>query len=273
VGSFDSLLQVVAEFKRHEKADLYRRAAPLDAGGQNVFRACLVRLQAYADRNPDRDADIVLYIRGEALARLGEFEGAVDTFRQLTEIPESPLAPKARERLNVMPQIEFAARRSSLADSLADLLADLERRRDALAQLEKQDLQPVDRALVQREREQVERETALFLFRNRYVLEKGGNRALDFARDMVSAHPESRLRFAHRLTLGEFYLEMAKDMALLEPPDRLGFDETVFRGLLERARAEFALVSQADGFEEKLEGVVKAEELEAFERRVERMLR
>ncbi len=274
VPPFESLLQAVAEFKRYEKSDLYHHPMPKDATGQNAFRATLMRLENYAHENPEQDRDIVLYTQAECLARLGEYASAVDHFMQVEAMPESPLAPKAESRRKIYMRIESALRKPVFASAnLQAELQALQNIRARLGQLAKEWDGKWEHLLARRELEQAERETALFLFRNRYVMERGANRAIDLVTEMIEDHAESRLVYAHRLLLGEFYFTLAKDQALLNPPDRLGFDSELCYLLLEKAHAQFLIVARADGYFEKPEGIALIEAVEAFRQNLRQSLR
>ena len=273
VPPYETLLMLLADFRRSAGVDLYRYEIPLDMTGQNAFRAALERLDSFEKENPDAYGDVVDFTRGEARARLGDFRGAVEAFNRAAARSDSMLAAKASERAESLARLDEAVQPAGSADRLADYLRNLERKQERLDALLESFGESPDAALARRERERVDIEYALALFRNRYVLEKGAAPALDFAASMLERHAGSRLIYAHRLMLGRFYLELAHDLADLTPPDRLDFDAALFSSLIDAARKQFLRVSQADGYAEKLEGAALLDAAESLARKVRNLSR
>lgn len=263
---YESLLTILADYRRYSETDIYRHGIPKDISGQNIFRATIERLDYFEQSNPGKNYDVVAFTRGEACARLGDFARAIDNLSRIKA--ESPLYAKAQERIAVFTSLRKATNRSPNADQLGPYLDDLQSQRARLADLEKQFGSSFDAILARRELERVETEYALSLFRNRYVMEKGAPRALEFLKQMIKRHSSSNQLHSHQMMLGRFYLELSQDLATLTPPDRLGFDSALFHELMNSAQEQFALVSQADGYPEKLEGAAMLRELEALSRKI-----
>jgi hypothetical protein len=267
----ETLLLVVAELRRYAETDLYRYDPPRDISGQNVFRALVAKLGYFAQNNPGVQSDVVEFTRGEALLRLADYRGALDAFDRVVAQTDSPLATKARERIEVFVPVRQALLPPREADNMGAYFRALEARRERLAELEKQRHGSYDALLIRRELERADVEYALALFRNRFVLPDGSQRALDCARELLERHANSARAQAHRLLLGQFYAELARDLALLQPPDRSGFQTELFHQLANAAQKEFLAVSKADGYEEKLEAKAQLDALNAFLRKVRKM--
>ncbi|HPS01307.1 MAG TPA: hypothetical protein PLA90_07180 [Candidatus Sumerlaeota bacterium] len=267
----ETLLLVVAEFRRYAETDLYRYETPKDISGQNVFRALAAKLAYFEQNNPGVQSDVVEFTRGEALLRLADYRGALDAFNRVAAQADSPLAAQARERIEVFVPVREALLPPREASNMGAYFNDLEARRERLAELEKQRHGSYDAILIRRELERADTEYALALFRNRFVLPDGSKRALDFARGLLDRHANSARVNAHRLQLGQFYAELARDLASLQPPDRAGFQSDLFHQLATAAQKEFLAVSKADGYEEKLEAKAQLDALNAFLRKVRKM--
>jgi hypothetical protein len=267
----ETLLLVVAEFRRYAETDLYRYETPKDISGQNVFRGLAAKLAYFEQNNPGVQSDVVAFTRGEALLRLADYRGALDAFNRVAAQADSPLAAKARERIEVFVPVREALLPPKEASNMGAYFRDLEARRERLAELEKQRHGSYDAILIRRELERADVEYALALFRNRFVLPDGSKRALDFARSLLDRHANSARVNAHRLQLGQFYAELARDLASLQPPDRAGFQSDLFHQLATAAQKEFLTVSKADGYEEKLEAKAQLDALNAFLRKVRKM--
>lgn len=270
---YENLLMVVADYRRHADLDLYRHPIPTDLSGQNILRATLERLQFHEAKFPGENPDIVAYTRAACYLRLGEFDRAAGAFASLSEENASPLLrAKALESAEKARILASAARSAADTPTLRDYLDDLEARREKLARAEAQLEGHYEECLARRERERIEMEKALALFRNRYVIPDGSGQALKLMQSIVEYHAQSRLRFAHRLALGHFYFELARDMTKLTPPDRATFDVKLFEELTQAALKEFAATARADGYEEKIEAEAMFDAVEGFLRRIDRML-
>lgn len=267
IPAYETLLLVLSDYRRFADTDLYRHGIPKDISGQNIFRATLERLHYFAETNPDTDTDIIDFTRGEAYARLGDFGRAVEHFSKVAG-SESPLAPKAGERRDILRLFRAALDKPTGVDQLGKYLAMLDQQCKDMEDLAAKFRGTYEGSLARRELERIETERALVTFRNRYVLDRAAPRAIEMLQDMIEKHGESRRIHAHRLLLGRFYFELARDMAILAPPDRLGFDADLFTNLVSNAQEQFAMVSQADGYPEKLEAAGLLREVEAFARNV-----
>ena len=268
----DYLLRIVAEFQRFAAVDVYHLGMPRDAANQNAFRSAVERLNAYEAELPNKNTDIVCFTRGEALLRQGAYVKARDNFARSSDAAtSSPLAAKARQRIIRCEQFLDAWQADQKpAELVKDQLGQMESRRDRLAALQEQLATTPDGPLVKRAREQVEMQIAHFLFEQRNVLEHGTRRALDAANDLIRSHENSNRVFAHRLALGSLYYDLAREMEIYQPADNAGFYLKTCLELCAKAREQFTLVSRADGYEEKLEGIARLQDLDAFMRRMRR---
>lgn len=268
VPSHETLLLVLADARRYANVDLYRAGTPVDLSGQNVFRATLARLDYFERNNPGVDTDIVNFSRAQAWTRLGDYRKAFDAFAHVSEQAESPLAPKAKERHEKLKRLIEVVSQATSAERLNDYLVQIELKQQALARLREESKGEYDEILILREIEQTDLDLAYALFRNRFVLEDGAARGLDQVGAMLEQHRESSRIHAHRLLLGTFYAELARDLATLRPPDRTGFDSELFHQLADSARKQLLAVSRADGYDEKPEAAAHLQALEALVRTV-----
>ena len=273
IPPYQTLLQIVADFERYGGVDLYRFETPQDITGQNAFRATLARLDSFEETHPNQDPDIARFVRAEAWMRLGEFAKAGESFRLVAGDAASSLSAQAAPKRDLCLEFQKALRKDGLSSGIEGELAAFEQRIQRLADLEKRLAGAYEVCLARREREKTETEYALFLFRNSGVIARGKQRALELAERMIRDHAPSRLIQAHRLRLGGFYLEIARDMIELNPPDRAAFDLEAFDRLTDAAEQQFLLVSRADGYDEKLEGAALLRQAQFLRRRVLKMAR
>lgn len=264
---YENLLIVLADYGRGAQEDLYRHEAPIDLSGQNLFRATIERLDYYERANPGKDAAAVSYARAECYARLGDYGKAVDSMQRVAD-SDSTLSAKAREEKQIWAGFIGILTQPVQSDQLGPYFDSLERRQKSLDELATRLGDNYNAVLARVEREKADVEYALALFRNRYVVEDGSKKALDFMNEMIQRHEKSRRIYAHHLMLGQFYYELARDQVELTPPDRTGFDLALFLRIVDAGQKQFVLVSQADGYPEKPEAMALAEAIGAFARQV-----
>lgn len=266
----ETLLRIVAEFQRYAATDIYRFGMPRDDSGQNAFRATIARLDALEPAELGENADIAAFTRAEALFRLGTWTRARDSYSRAAA-GTSPLAARARERAARCEEMIDTLRLDDMPDErVRERLDRLEKQHEKLLALQTRWAPTPDAPQSRRETEQAEIRLARYLFQNRHLLEHGARRALDAATAMIAAHEQSNRVFAHRLTLGRFLFELARETETAAPADGMDFDASACLELAAKAREQFTLVSRADGREEKLEGIAELQSLDAFTRRVRR---
>ena len=107
--AYETLLLILADFRRFSETDIYRHGIPRDLSGQNFLRATLARLDSYERANPGRDADVVDFVRAQAYARLGEFDPAIDAYERVRDTEGSELAGRAAERIAALTPLRAAA--------------------------------------------------------------------------------------------------------------------------------------------------------------------
>ncbi|MFH0793921.1 MAG: hypothetical protein V2A74_07810, partial [bacterium] len=249
----ENLLNVVTELYRHFDDDLYRFPYPLDLSGQNLFKATLVRLANYEKLHPDRFREEVLYAKGLCYERLGDYPAAMKNYSE-AEAAQNGLTLVAAARRQKVARLSAIVDANRDRTSLDRYLAELKFQIDDLDALTKdwnddQDFGPLARL----EREALQRERALVLFRNRYVIPDGSRAGLDAAEELIESNPDSRSHYSHLLMLGDFYSELAHDYVILYDPARAEFESDEFDRLVSAAQRLYFEVSEADGYPEKLE--------------------
>src|SRR5258708_5801307 len=87
-------MDVVKDFQRFAREDVYRFPIAKDVTGGNVMKATLVRLDDYERKNPRQYPDIILYSRAMAYERLRDYDQALAHYRRVAET-EGTLRPEA----------------------------------------------------------------------------------------------------------------------------------------------------------------------------------
>lgn len=250
VGPYEDLLEVLAVHAWHLDDDLYRRPAPTDASGRNVFVVTLERLDGWQKRFPSRLSDVVEYARAQAFERLGAWEDAVRSYERVANMDGSPLAGPARAALAVARRFEAADALPEDGKSLQNVIDALDAKLDAWRAAATDDLDDAHRALAQVESERIEVHAASLLVRHRHAIADGDATAERALRALIERHPESKLLPRHVLRLADFYAAEAQEYA--DATDRpLDFDVAKFDGLVDRALDAYQKIASWDGIPEK----------------------
>jgi tetratricopeptide (TPR) repeat protein len=262
---YENLVEVLADFSRHLRDDLYRFPPPKDLVGRNLFAVTLERVENFHTLYPDRMPDVVAFAKAEALVRLGNYAAAGRAFERVAS-PDSPLAETARERLALVTEI---ARVSGLPEEGADLESTLGLCRAKLGEWD----HAIERArgtpyepIARLEEERLEQRLVSLVIENRAHLDDGAETALRSATFVITKHAESKNAPAHVIRLGDLYADLAREYAAEHGGDR--FVEGVFNQRVDQALQVYQRIAGLDGVPEKLEAQGKFAALEAYRTKV-----
>jgi hypothetical protein len=264
-----NVLEVVAVLRLHIDDDTYRFPPARDFTGKNVYRATLDRLESLEEIHEAKFRsgyvlDVLLFSKGRALERVGEYRLAAQHYERVTDL-ESVLAEEAVPSKHVCLELEGARgmqpeEGATVQDAFLVFDDRGARLQTVLAETEGTHYAPVVREEI--ERGDVERAR---YFRAR----RGLNPALEGVvvqqyQLLVQDHRESKLRNRHMLELADLYSELAHDYAHRYPPASLGFDPATFDEYAFGATRLYEAVAHQDGAVEKVEAARKLEALLAF---------
>jgi tetratricopeptide (TPR) repeat protein len=265
----EGVLEVVAVLRVHIDDDTYRFRPARDFTGKNVYRSVLERLESLeaiheAKFRSGYVLDVLLFSKGRALERIGEFELAAQHYLRVTDL-ESPLVEPARRSRDVCLRLSDARReRPDTNASAGEALEVFDRREERLQELlvevEGTHYVPV----VREEVERADAERARW-FRAKLLLDPEMEPlAMAEYKRFVDRNRESKLRSRHLLELGDFYAELARAYSRRFPPVSLGFDPATFDEYALGASRLYEAVAQQDGAIEKIEAARKLEAFLAF---------
>lgn len=265
----ENLILIIADIQRHITDDVYKFPYPQDVNGQNVFRSAIVQLSNYEKLYPGRNADIVALGRAQAFERLCAFQEAGLNYEKATSASTDAALKK-------MAQAGFdrAKEFSGVVDRDLDQ-SSLRRYEDAL-KLQIADLQKLaDKygsgpygCLARLERERAQMRLAEFFAMFRFMKPYTTEMALEQLKKNLQANTDSKLRYTHHLMLATLNYNLAREYTVLHDPEGPDFRVKDFDSFANTARAELAIVEQADGFAEKQEGRALLTALEAFIERI-----
>ncbi|MGI8905148.1 MAG: hypothetical protein ACR2IE_01500 [Candidatus Sumerlaeaceae bacterium] len=263
----ENLLLIVADIQRHINDDVYRFPYPLDANGQNVFRASIVRLSNYERIYPGRLKEVVALAKAQAFEKLCAFQEAGANYQAAQKSGDERIKKVAGEGFERMKQF------SSIVDVIPDKSTprtwerDIRTRIAELSALVKTTSLP-HVALLQVERERAQMQLAEFYKAVRFIRPYSMKDLTNQLKENVEVNKASKMLYTHHLMQADLQFELAKEYTVLNDPEGPDFDLRDFEGFTKSARAEYAIVEQADGFDEKQEGRAKLQALDAFVERV-----
>ena len=263
VHPYENLLSILADFQWHLEDDIYRFAYPRDAAGNSIFKITIVRLANYQALYPDRFPDIVAFARAQAYERLGDYPQAIGNYKDVLS-SSTELEQLAKEKMAVAEEFNEIVNNPVGQRTLQGYMDIISERIARLDQLITRYQGTPYEALARVEKENAELEYAVLLMENRMVIRDGVEKAVSQIQKLIQDNSESKRIYAHHLLLADFYFELAKEYILLNDPEQAVFKIEEFEALVSSARAQYYMVEQADGYEEKLEARAKLKALSEF---------
>jgi hypothetical protein len=262
---YENLIEVLADFSRHLRDDLYRFPAPKDIVGRNLFAVTLERLENFRLLHPDEMPDVIGFASAEALVRLGRYAAAARAFEHVAAL-DSPLAKTAEAHLAEVTEI---ARVHALPEDGPDLETTLARMRAKLEAWDRLIVQTTGtpyEAICRREEEHAERRVLTTIIDSRAWLADGTETAIRSAAFLVTKHVDSRTAPTHVIQLGDLYADLAREYVVAHP--EADFDQQVFRQRITRALEVYSRIAGLDGIPEKPEAQAKLAALQAYHDKV-----
>ena len=261
----ENLLDIVTDFHRFSREDLYRFSVPKDIAGINVYKATLIRLKDYEENHPGRYPDIIWYTKAMAYERLREYGKASDAYRLVVEMDSSPLSPEARTSLEALGEFEKVLQAYGTADGdPSAFVVHLEEKATDWRALSEKYGGTVYEQLALIEAERMDRLKAQYLQENRNRLKDGNDLVIEAYQTLITTHDTSKHRNEYVIDLADFYVELAKEYARANPPEDRTFQWQEFSGWANKAWRLYADVAQKDGSLEKLEAQGKLQALQAY---------
>lgn len=265
----ENLIVIIADIQRHLNDDVYRFEYPRDVNGQNVFRSAIVQLSNYEKLYPGRNADVVALGRAQAFERLCAFREAGLNYTKAEEATsDDGLKKLARAGFERTKKFSEVVDRELDQSSLRSYEDDLKAQIADLDKLAGEYANTPHACLARLERERTQMRLAEFFAMFRFMRPYTTEMALDQLKKNLDANSDSKLRYTHHLMLASLNYELAREYTVLYDPEGPDFRIQDFEQYANAARAELAIVEQADGYAEKQEGRALLTALEAFIERI-----
>ncbi len=266
------LLDILKDFQRLSREDLYRFPIPKDITGINIMKATLTRLQDYEKKNPGNFSDIINFAKATAYERLREYDEALAHYRTVSE-SNGRLGTEAAKNIAALESFRRILRKTLSATDPLEYIKQLDERVEAWNEIIREYQGTPYEYLARVEEEKIDRAKVAFVELNRYRLKEGNQLVILGYSQLITKHRESKNLYRHMLDFGDFYALLAKEYAVQNDPEGLGFDLETFDQFAKSALRLYTEVAQVDGILEKVEAKGKIEGLRGLMEKMRRLSR
>ena len=267
-----NLVEIVSEFQRLGRDDVYRFDVPKDVTGTNIVKATLLRLEDFERKHGNGYRDIVAFTRATAYERLRDYRRALRHYRGVVRAG-GDLAEAARRRVDALETFQRIAATTLPADDPSAYIKALDERVRAWNALVERHADTPLASLARVEAERVDRAKVAFVELNRRGLNDGDELVALAYSELLSRHRESKKYHRHVLDFGDYHASLAREYALLNEPEGLAFNIKTFESFAQSAMKLYTEVAQQDGAPEKLEANGKIEGLKGMMEQMRRRSR
>ncbi|MCZ6625955.1 MAG: hypothetical protein O7B35_17285 [Deltaproteobacteria bacterium] len=266
------LLDIVKDFQRLAREDLYRFPVPKDVTGINILKATLVRLDDYEKKNPDQLSDIIQFSKAMAYERLREYDQALAYYRKAAE-SNGQLGTEAAKNIEALESFQRILKKPLPTQDPLDYIKGLDEKVEAWNAIIRNYQGTPYEHLARVEEERIDRAKVAFFELNRYRLNDGNQLVILGYSQLVTKHRDSKNLYRYLLDFGDFYTLLAKEYAFQKDPEGLSFDLEAFEQLAKSALKLYTEVAQVDGILEKIEAQGKIEGLRGLMEKMRRLNR
>ncbi len=247
-----NLLEIINEFQRLSREDVYRDHIPKDVTGTNVLKATLLRLDDFQRKHGNGYNDIVEFTRATAYERLRDYGRAVRHYRVVVR-SGGELAEPAKRHLDALETFRRITSATLPKDDPFKYIKALDDVVLAWNALIRQHEGTPLAYLARVEAERIDRAKVAFVELNRHRLNDGNELVIVGYSQLLSRHAKSKNYHRHMLDFGDYYVNLAREYSIRNDPEGLDFDIEAFEGFAQSAMKLYTEVAQQDGALEKLE--------------------
>ena len=266
------LLDIVKDFQRLTREDLYRFPIPKDVTGINIMKASLLRLGDYEKQNPGQFSDIIQFHKAMAYERLRAYDQAIAFYRRVAEF-NGRLGAEAAKNIKTLEAFQSILHKPLSAEDPFEYMKGLDEKVAVWNEVIQEYKGTPYEYLARVEEERIDRAKVTFVKLNRYRLKDGNQLVILGYSQLVTKHKQSKYQYRYLLDFGDFYALLAKEYGLQNDPEGLTFDPETFDRLAKSALKLYTEVSQVDGIIEKLEAQGKIAAIRSLMKNMKRLNR
>jgi tetratricopeptide (TPR) repeat protein len=266
------LLDILKDFQRLAREDVYRFPISKDITGINIMKATLVRLDDYEKKNPGQYAAIINFNRAVAYERLRAYDQALAHYRKVIGA-DARLAAEAAKNIAALESFQRILQKPLPTQDPLDYIKGLDEKVAAWNELITKHQGTPYEYLARVEEEKIDRAKVAFVEINRYRMKDGNQLVILGYSQLVTKHRQSKNLYRYLLDFGDFYALLAKEYAIQNDPEGLGFDQETFEQFAKSALRLYTEVAQVDGILEKIEAQGKIEGLRGLTEKMRRLSR
>ena len=266
------LLDIVKDFERLAREDVYRFPIPKDVTGINIMKATLVRLEDFEKKNPGQFFDFINFNKATAYERLREYDQAIAYYRKVTE-SDGRLAAEAVKNIEALESFRRILQKPLPAQDPLEYIKGMDEKVAAWNEIIRKYQGTPYEYLARVEEERIDRAKVAFVELNRYRMKDGNQLVILGYSQLVTKHRQSKNLYRYLLDFGDFYALLAREYLIQNDPEGLAFDQESFDQFAKSALRLYTEVAQVDGIMEKIEAQGKIEGLRGLTEKIRRLSR
>jgi len=267
-----NLLEIVKEFQRVSREDIYRFEVPKDVTGSNILKSTLLRLEDFETKHPSSYKDVVAFTRAQAYERLRAYSAALQFYREVEKYG-GELGEKANGHIEALELFQRVKNTPLQAANPFDYIKGLDEKVLAWnALIQKYQGSPLE-FLARVEEERLDRAKVAFVELNRHRLKDGNRLVVVGYGQLLSKHSQSKNYYRYLLDFGDYYVELASEYAIRNDPEGLNFELETFEQFAKSAMKLYTEVAHQDGVLERIEAQGKLDSLKGLMDKMRRLNR
>ena len=266
------LLDIVKDFERLAREDVYRFPIPKDVTGISIMKATLVRLEDFEKKNPGQFSDIVNFNKATAYERLREYDQAIPYYRKAAE-SGGALGAEAGKNIETLESFRRILQKPLPIQDPMEYIKGMDEKVAAWNEIIRKYQGTSYEYLARVEEERIDRAKVAFVELNRYRMKDGNQLVILGYSQLVTKHRQSKNLYRYLLDFGDFYALLVREYLIQNDPEGLAFDQESFDQFAKSALRLYTEVAQVDGIMEKIEAQGKIEGLRGLTEKIRRLSR
>jgi len=266
------LLDILKDFQRLAREDIYRFPVSKDVTGMNVMKATLLRLEDYERKNPQQFSDIIIFSKATAYERLQDYQRAVNYYQRVAAL-DGRLGSEAAKNVASLNSFQEILEKPLPSEDPFEYIKAMDEKVSAWHELVVKYQGTPYEYLARVEEEKVDRAKVTFVELNRHRIKDGNEMVIVGYTQLVTKHRQSKNFYQFLLDFGDFYALLAREYLAQYNPEGLSFDPDAFDQLAKSALKLYTEVAQVDGIIEKIQAQGKIEALRGLVEKAKRLNR